>query len=967
MSAACAGFPAKMRETSIRVCLAHLDLTAKVAVEAYNAATVTANDTTSSSRCLKPSPSTTSMSSHLSNGQSTVSKEEEKEAKEANADQTRDLTADASSGSRDRSSCARGAVVRAACLVAAQGLMDPASGPRLAGESLARSALSLWSSPPALVEEGHEWSWDKEDGGAIVEGDYGTSANVDGKAPFHATDEGESAKTHTDRMTTRVYDEGVGGTNLGGERKRETRTDSAPTRSTQEGTSTCAGRGVAGGTPPSETAASTNNSLVPLRDLRWGVEMILACVAPYLADGIPVAYEDVAGKEPIASEDGRAHARGTVDGSNSSHRRRSASTHMGGRERSGSTKLERKWSRGASLGGVGNSSGDQWPHDNAEGEEEGQQPDARFDPAPEKERDGSIEDATCGSQVGLRLLAFACRHPDIGPALVSSVLASWIPSLAQRSRPRPVAKAITCIEGSGHRRGIRRSGPYGGDTNAMTAEQPVSFSGPQKPKERLDVSLDATAPVGEVAASEALVSGAIHMLCFMLRSFPLLPLSDFSTETLVAVAEGGMAFGECTRSTNTGTHVRRGGSEIPRCTGAAVAAAARAGADHQHHNRRRHRGGQRSSKCGRAQKAGEALMVELLLSASDCGGARSGLGEFLPSLNTARGIMFMHDTSSALHAQSTSRAKGAAFTSGDGSERGSFGEGGNSEVLPGRIGNRKRRSSDTAPGRAAAPWRSRGQPIVAEVEVRQRVELPPPPVQPTPTVPDSGPLATNTEKHDLKKTAKKTTGSTLEQDKTGDVSHLARHDMTREVHSRTSESSSWSHGVSSSSSSFATARALSKEEKGTSVRGQGGEDDSLGASSSALLTAPEEHREEDNTTLDATTALDSQEQDIIASAPAGMTRVKTMTGKPKANRVSPLPSFGSKKSRSSLKDPKRTGTEVISPVQKPIAEVGVASAQAEGDAAVAASADEERKLGEASRDSKGGSGFLSRMFRRGKK
>lgn len=955
MSAACAGFPAIMRETSIRVCLAHLDLTAKVAVEAYNAATVTANDTTSSSRCLKPSPSTTSMSGHLSNGRSTISKEDKKEATETNPDQERGLTADANSGSGDRSSCARGAVVRAACLAAAQGLMDPAGGPRLAGESLAMSALTLWSSPPALVDEGHEWSWNKEEGcataaavvaaaaaataavdvGAIVEGDFGTSADVDAKVPpFHGTSEGESAEANTDVWITRVDDVSVGATNFGGERKHEIQSDSAPTRSTREGTSMCVRRGAAGGTPPSETASSTINALVPLRDLRWGVEIILACVAPYLADGIPVACEDVAGKAPIASEDGRAHARGAVGVSNSSHRLRSASTHMGDRERSGPTILERKCSRGASFGGVGDSGGDQWTHHNAEGEE----------------RDGS--------QLALRLLDFACRHPDVGPALVSSILASWIPCLVQWSRPRPMAKASTCIEGSGERRGIRRSGPYGGDTNAMTVAQSVSYSGRQNPKERLDASLGAAAPVGEVAASEALASGAIYMLCFMLRSFPLLPFSDFSSETLVAVAEGGMAFGECARSTNTGTHGRRGGTETPRCTGAAVAAAARAGADHQRHHHRRHRRGQRSSTCGRAQKAGEALMVQILLRANDCGGARSGEGELLPSLNTARGIIFMHDTSSSLHAQSTSHTKGAAFTGGDGKGRGSFGEGGNSEILPGRIANRKRCSSDTAPGR--------GQPIVAEVEVRQRVKLPPPPVQPTPTVPDSDPLATNTEKHDLKKTAKKATG--LERDEAGDVSHLARHDTTHEVHSRTSESSSWSRGVSSSSSSYAAASALSKEGKGTSVRGQGVEEDNLGASSSALSTASEEQREENNTTLDATTALNSQQQDEIVSAPVRMTRVKTMSSNPKANRVSPLPSFGSKNSSRSLKGPKRTGGEDISPVQKPIAEVGVASAQAEGDAAVAAAAaHKEQKLGEASRDGKGGSGFLSRMFRRGKK
>lgn len=361
-------------------------------------------------------------------------------------------------------------------------------------------------------------------------------------------------------------------------------------------------------------------------------------------------------------------------------------------------------------------------------------------------------------------------------------------------------------------------------------------------------------------------------------------------------------------------------------------------------------------------------MVELLLRASDCGDTRSGLGEFLPSLNTARGIKFMHNTSSALHAQSASR---------------SLGEGGNSKILPRKMAIRKQCSSDTAPGKEASPWRSRGQPIVAEVEVRQRVKLPPPPVQPTPTVPDSGPMATNTEKHDLIKTVKKL--STLEREEAGDVSHRARHDTTREAPSRTSESSSGSLGVSSSSSSFAASSALSKEGKRTSVGGQGVEEDSLGVSSStfslgasssalstlgvsssALSTAPEEQREEDNTTLDATTALDSQQQDKIASAPVGMTRMKTMTGIPKTNRVSPLPSFGSKNSSSGLKGPKRTGAEDISPFQKPIAEVGVALARA--DAAVAAvAADEEQKLGEASRDSKGGSGFLSRVFRRGKK
>lgn len=50
---------------------------------------------------------------------------------------------------------ARGAAFRAGCLVAAQGLMDPATGPRQAGASLAKSLFSLRPSSPSS-EEGSE-------------------------------------------------------------------------------------------------------------------------------------------------------------------------------------------------------------------------------------------------------------------------------------------------------------------------------------------------------------------------------------------------------------------------------------------------------------------------------------------------------------------------------------------------------------------------------------------------------------------------------------------------------------------------------------------------------------------------------------------------------------------------------------------------------------------------------------------
>lgn len=445
----------------------------------------------------------------------------------------------------------------------------------------------------------------------------------------------------------------------------------------------------------SEPQNNKTGTIVPLKDLRWGLELILACLAPYLANGITTADEtgaDGCGIPTASDTGGGVRAMGSV--ANNKRRRRSTSTsaftsasastfaststsinspgHSGPATGTGDGSAAKPKTQGREdSSGSGNKRDDnaavateaaaaaaeaaEKQGQERQGEEAHRCKLANLGEESGGDCDGNGDAGRC--RLALRVVDFACRHPDIGPALVSSILVGWIPLLVRVGCPTPPPPAATTTTGPLER---RPHGPSIGATAGANAAASVAIPlFPAIPSLPYQITASGTrcaaySSAGESAASAALASGAIYMLIFMVKNFPLLPLSDYSEKALAGAAEGGMAFADYTHAAGVSNDGRQGnGIRWERGKWGSKEAAATSmtfSSGRGHFQNRR-----------KARQAGEALMVELFLlssgkeSASDGGGRVGGLNlglelgldSLLPALNTARGINFLNETSSA--------------------------------------------------------------------------------------------------------------------------------------------------------------------------------------------------------------------------------------------------------------------------------------------------------------------------------
>lgn len=827
-----------MRESSIRLCQAHLDLTADAAAEAFIAAasiaattsdaasTADAAQATSAPSTLSQPASPTAHQRGSETGPETGSKRmadisgaleadnvDSPKINASNRSSSRrslSISSSGSSGRRSSSSSgggksstsagtgtdtcsAVGAVVKAACLVAAQGLMDPNKDVRLAGADLARSALSLWSSTPAAVVQRSE---DKDEAGALV---------VDATAMRRSSDAAKSRSDSAEDVSIVAgdgggsgeivgSDDGAGGSTIRksdaddhGETKellpppRSAQSDSAKTDSSREGLGSAERNSVSD--PGANTAAPKARAAVPLRDLRWGLELVLACVAPYLTNTTLVPNLDMDDGDMPTMDGSTTGSVGEID------RRRSASPWTDSPLREDDSDDTSKHPLQGALTGDG---GDGTRDDTAADESEELARPADSSPQPGDGDDEEGRDDGGRSLLALCLVDFACRHPDIGTALVSSVLTGWIPCLVRWGCNTP---------------------PSGSPVDSNQTKVGPARSVPRSPR-------CAPFTAGEAAASEALASGAIEMIAYMVRNFPLLPLSDFSADRLVAAAEGGMAFAGRTRASGASDRngTRRDGVERTQ-DGDAVGGWAAAAAGWTGEGRGR--GGQgsrrnrRSSTNGRAQKAGEALMLELFLRTSG-GGGHGGLDlgldccldNLLPALNTSRGINFLGKTAASAETRRLDQTVGRLENTRveeAGQGKGGLEEGRNSCGRP----SEKRASSSTARefGVPAIQWPSQRRPYASKVEVRQRLELPPAP--PTASPPADGRLfsgdvndghsaAPENERHE----------ACAVNEGDGDACHPARYDTAPGMYPHMSDSSS-AGGLSASTGKSAAVSVLS--------------------------------------------------------------------------------------------------------------------------------------------------------------
>lgn len=601
-----------MRESSIRTCEAHLDVAADVAIKACSAAASAAAEA-----CTIPSsnlPTDTNAGRVTDSGIPTD-----------NCDGIKTPMVAQGKTENCGHSLAKGALFRSVCLLAAQGLIDPAAGPRSAGASLAISVFSLRS----LHEQDNAKTVANNE---TVVAD-GLVANGAGVALNTVTEDPKNS-------------------NCGAEGEE------APTAD-----------GVGGSDPPSRLGDNGNQNVatskvaVELRDVRWGLELLLACVAPYLANGELEEEPETWSVAPTGKvKNGFAEEErvATVAGSEYVT------------QQTNGTELCDTFNN-SNAGRAASSEEKQEFNDGTENVLPKEQP----------------NDGDSGAQIACGLVDFACRCAHVGPALVASILAGWVPHLLQWGRsPSLSAVATNCP----HKKG---TGPREGQ---RVVEQKQPF---KRPKTQLahtgrvnskDVCWSC-GPAGEAAASEALASGAINMLVFMVRRFPLLPLSDFSAETLASAAEGGMAFGDRSPGGSTGL-----GSVIPNCTAK---------------NKRQGRWWTN----GQAQRAGETLMLDLFLAR---GGG--GLEVLLPALNSARGIAYLSETSAALRSR-------------DNLDKTSVHTGGDTESELENNGARKRVENDGSGGRKMpALIRSRSdrpfiigsrERVEQKVEVRQRLNMQP--------------------------------------------------------------------------------------------------------------------------------------------------------------------------------------------------------------------------------------------------
>lgn len=596
ISAACASFPAKMRESSIRLCEAHLHTTADVAIKASKAAAAAATASSTSYETegntdlsprrenIKTTPLTYSSSSPGTMPTETTQGSRQREANQG-------LTAASIS-----------AVFRAGCLVAAQGLMDPAQGPRAAGASMAMSVLSLswlpsWRDDAETVNETVNETAN-ETVNETVRSAVGNNDHSQAQADDDSRDlKNETADLHRGAPENRQ----VGDNHLS-----DNRID-----------------------PNNPKIAAADLLILPLKELRWGLELLLGCVATHLAHGGEEGGEIALPVFSTSKE--RAAGRCACDG-----RYLSAT----GEEDSAEPTRE-----GANIGEIRT--------ENEKGAS-GRLRKGRgnfTDGLPSTSRTAENGGRT---QTAYNLVDFSCRCPHIGPALVASILVRWIPFLATWGRVPPPPPSPS---------------PPSLDTTATTsrgatlllAHGPASV-GPSAKKKRFaaapaaaennnsrskEVDWRRRGPPGEEEAAGMLAAGATRMLALMLRlDVQLLPLSDFSAEALAVAAEHAMSFGNA-HSTDAGREWPRQGTTSAR----------------------------RSKRECEARRAGEALMLELVLAHGVGGTVADAL---MPSLSSARGIACLHEASASLltRTNSSSRARKYPARRGDATVEAGVGEGG---------------------------------------------------------------------------------------------------------------------------------------------------------------------------------------------------------------------------------------------------------------------------------------------------
>lgn len=566
-----------MRESSIRLCEAHLHLTVDVAMKACRAAALT-NAIPSTSSASERKIAMFPGSEHVKITPSSSS------PGTAPVETTQGGRREAN---RDLAVASVGAVFRAGCLVAAQGLMDSAEGPRSAGAFMAMSLLSL------------SWLPSRRD----VE-------NVDETVVPTGVDD------HPQELT----DDCTGG------RKNET----ASLSSCNAPENRQIGDNRSGPIDPDPKIAADLLLLLPLKELRWGLELLLGCVAPYLAYGVKEGV-NISSPVVLPSEEGAAGGCACGDRSSpvAGEEDYSETTSRDG-VHSGENHLEDENRVGAAarLGeGQGTDDADALLH------------------TPRATRNGDRVHIAC------TLIDFSCRCPHVGPALVASILVRWIPFLATWGRRAPPSKPSP-PQHSGTTTTRNRAAPFAYGPVAVGLSATCGrFTAPAAASDKNRLMEDdwhLRGPPGEEAAAEMLAAGAVHMLVLMLRlGVQLLPYSDFSAEALAVAAERAMSFGR-----NAHGNADRERPRGPQGTGAR----------------------QPRRRC-EARRAGEALMLELVLTYGIGGTTVDAL---LPSLNSARGIACLHEASASLLARANDRARTDLSRRGDAKAEG-MGESGGGE------------------------------------------------------------------------------------------------------------------------------------------------------------------------------------------------------------------------------------------------------------------------------------------------
>lgn len=455
ISTACAGFSAHVREASILACRDCLRATEDIAVAAGVATFHMPEDY---------------IHMHLQNSSSEAKASPLKEGSTDNLglDTEKGEKVDCrkreiAGGDRQTRGLIRGAAFRATCLVAGHGLLDPADGPRIAAESLTISLLSSHGGPlPPFPSDGGGDHFPQIAAAAASTISDNASDSVDasslprtGGAQLHKP-ENQLLHHHHEDLRKGCSRNNVG---KGGPRTAKA-TPVAPPGGVVEGA-----------------------ACLRLRDKRWGVEVLLACVA------MDISSEDevVSGPPKTLNKVLAAEAK----------RKRMNDLHRGG-------------NRGLDH---------------------------------HRPTVGAIKRAA-RAQTAYHIVESACRQSHIGPALVASILLTWIPRLLprlkrQQSSANKSAVPVNRTEGRG-------GAPFQPRLHEASSEYP-RFLPKRRPQARHAAANRADSwlyPItGERETAEALVVGAIRMLLFMVKSFRMIPLSDFSVEKLARVAEAGVSLG----------------------------------------------------------------------------------------------------------------------------------------------------------------------------------------------------------------------------------------------------------------------------------------------------------------------------------------------------------------------------------------------------------------------------------------